>query len=149
MLIRTMGVQDLPRVMEIESLAYSTPWTEPTFRSLLVRRDVDLLVAEADERSAEPRVIGHAVFWVVVDQGELGNIAVAPECRRHGVGTRLLEAVLDCAEERGVREVFLEVRASNIGAQQLYAAHGFRETSRRRSYYTRPVEDALVLRRSS
>lgn len=142
-----MRTDDLPRVMQIETAAYSTPWTEATFRGLLRRRDVDLLVAEIERYREEPELVGHAVFWVVVDQGELGNIAVAPEWRRRGVGTLLLEEVLDCARERAAREIFLEVRASNVGAQRLYEAHGFRQTSRRRRYYTHPVEDALVLRR--
>lgn len=138
--IRTMDSDDLPSVMDIETASYSTPWSEETFRALMRRNDADLLVGEVDDVIA-----GYAVFWAVTDQGELGNIAVAPEFRRHGIATRLLEAILQIARERAVGEVFLEVRASNDTARELYRKHGFVEIDRRRSYYSDPTEDALVM----
>ena len=58
-----------------------------------------------------------------------------------------MKAVLTRAADRGVREVFLEVRVSNVGAQKLYHRYGFEEVGRRRNYYLEPVEDALVMRR--
>lgn len=138
--IRSARAADVARIMEIERASYSMPWTEATFRGLLERSDSDVLVAEEGGR-----VVGYAACWVVVDQAELGNIAVAPEWRRLGVGARLLEAVIEHARERGVRELFLEVRVSNDVAQRLYQRHGFREVGRRRNYYVAPVEDALVM----
>lgn len=140
--IRAMESADLPRVMEVERLAYTMPWTEATFRGLLRRRDADLFVAEMDGLIA-----GYAVFWAVLDQGELGNVASAPEFRRRGVARALIDAVLARAAERGVREVFLEVRISNAGARRLYESYGFKEVGRRRNYYTEPMEDALVMKR--
>jgi ribosomal-protein-alanine N-acetyltransferase len=65
--------------------------------------------------------------------------------RRRGIGQALLEAGLAAVRSRGGREVFLEVRASNAAAQALYLGHGFRPAGRRRGYYQRPSEDALVL----
>jgi ribosomal-protein-alanine N-acetyltransferase len=138
--VRSMEARDLPEVVEIERASSSTPWTGATFEGLLRRRDADLFVAEA-----EGRPVGFAVFWTVLDQGELGNIAVSPAWRRRGVGTRLLRSVIERARERGVRELFLEVRVTNHGAQRLYQRHGFRMVGRRPGYYTEPVEDALVM----
>jgi ribosomal-protein-alanine N-acetyltransferase len=138
--IRPAREADVPQILAIERVSFSTPWTESTFRGLLERPDAEVLAAEANGR-----VVGYAAWWVVVDQAELGNIAVAPEWRRLGVGTRLLESVIERVRERGVRELFLEVRVSNTGAQELYQRHGFREVGRRRSYYVAPVEDALVM----
>lgn len=135
-----MREPDLPQVLALESAAYTMPWSEEAFRGLLRRRDCDLLVQEADRE-----IVGYAVFWAVLDQGELGNIAVAEAWRRRGLATRLIEAVERCARERGVVEVFLEVRVSNAGAQELYNRHGFRQVGRRRDYYSAPVEDALVM----
>ena len=134
---------DLDAVLAIERTSFAVPWTASTFRSLLARRSAGLWVAERGGR-----VAGYAVVWAVLDQAELGNVAVGVGDRRQGIGSRLVETVLAWLRERGVREVFLEVRASNEGAQRLYAAHGFREAGRRKGYYTRPREDALVLRRS-
>ena len=121
-LIRPVRTEDLSQVMQIEYASYSTPWTEATFRELLRRSDAVVIGAEIDGR-----LVGYAAFWVVVDQGELGNIAVAPDRRGQGVGKKLLEAVIEEARGRAVRELFLEVRVSNDTAQRLYESHGFRE----------------------
>ncbi len=141
--VRRMRAEDLPSVITIEATAYTVPWSEATFRGLLQRADADLVVAELDGA-----LVGYACSWFVVDQGELGNVAVAEGWRNHGVGTRLIESVIERALERGAREVFLEVRPSNISAQRLYGRFGFREVARRRNYYTDPPEDAVVMRRS-
>ena len=142
LLIRRMRPSDLPRVMEIELICFTMPWSEATFRGLLRRTDADLLIAEQGGDIA-----GYAAFWAVLDQGELGNVSVAPGWRRRGIGRKLVNAVLARAADRGVREVFLEVRVSNVGAQKLYHRYGFEEVGRRRNYYLEPVEDALVMRR--
>jgi ribosomal-protein-alanine N-acetyltransferase len=139
--IRRMRPDDMALVMSIENSSYSMPWSEATFRGLLRRTDADLVVAEASGG-----LIGYAAAWFVLDQGELGNVAVAPEWRRRGIGARLLETVLERAVQRGARELFLEVRPSNAVAQRLYLRYGFREVGRRRNYYAEPPEDALVMR---
>ena len=141
--IRRMEARDLGRVMEIEQASYTMPWTEATFRGLLRRSDADLFVAATPEGD----LAGYTVSWAVLDQGELGNVAVAPEYRHRGIAHRLLDAVIDRARERRVRELFLEVRVSNGTARQLYVSYDFREVGRRRNYYMEPVEDALVMRK--
>jgi ribosomal-protein-alanine N-acetyltransferase len=140
-----MRTADLPHVMEIERVAYSTPWPESSFRGLLDRPDTALFVAESREAS---EIAGYAVSWAVADQGELGNIAVAPSWRHRGVGRILLEQVIETMRHWGVRELFLEVRPSNTIAQHLYRQHDFYEVGRRRGYYSSPTEDALVMRRA-
>jgi ribosomal-protein-alanine N-acetyltransferase len=140
--LRRMRVTDLSEVMEIERSCFTMPWSEATFRGLLRRSDADLIVAESTGK-----VVGYAAFWAVLDQGELGNVAVATRWRRRGVGRTLVRAILARAVERGVREVYLEVRVSNHAAQELYQRHGFAEVGRRRNYYLEPLEDALVMRR--
>jgi [ribosomal protein S18]-alanine N-acetyltransferase len=139
--LREMRVDDLPAVLEIELESYTMPWTESTFRGLLRRRDADLVVAEA-----AGRVVGYAVAWSVLDQAELGNVAVTAGQRRRGLGRILVEEILRRTAARGVREVFLEVRPSNPGAQRLYALLGFRLVGSRTNYYQQPTEDALVMR---
>ena len=92
---------------------------------------------------------GYVVALDAADEGEILNLAVAPAGRRHGLGRALVQDILDTLAERGVRHVFLEVRESNAPARALYAAHGFKEVGRRKQYYRRPVEDAIVLRRDA
>lgn len=140
--LRPMMAADLDAVVALEEASYAVPWSAATFTTLMERADAITLVAESASG-----VAAYAAFWSVGYQGELGNVAVAPAWRRRGLAGRLLQAVLEQAAERGVSEVFLEVRPSNVGAQRLYERCGFQVTGRRRHYYRRPVEDALVMRR--
>lgn len=139
--LRPMAVGDLPRVLDIENACFSTPWKDATFRGLMRRTDTDLYVAELEDR-----IVGYAACWTVIDQSELGNVAVAPDARGRGIGGALVDAVVERVKERGAHELFLEVRESNHGAQSIYRVRGFTVVGRRRSYYAQPTEDALVMR---
>jgi ribosomal-protein-alanine N-acetyltransferase len=139
--VRRLREADLSRVGEIAREAFSTPWQEATFRGLLRRADTDMLAAELDGR-----LVGYAICWTILDQAELGNVAVAADARGLGAGRRLVEAVIETLLRRGARECFLEVRESNLVAQGLYERIGFELVGRRRAYYNAPVEDALVMR---
>ncbi len=140
--IRPMRREDLPRVMEIERASYTAPWPEASFRGLLSRTDASIHIAEN-----EGRIVGYAACWAVMEQGELGNIAVAPGQRGRGIAKRLMDAVIEDMRERGVRELFLEVRVTNDVARHLYERYGFEEIGCRPDYYTAPVEDAIVMRK--
>jgi len=139
--LRAMTAADLPRVLDIENACFSTPWKDATFRGLMRRTDTDLYVAELEDH-----IVGYAACWTVIDQSELGNVAVAPDARGRGIGGALVDAVVERVKERGARELFLEVRESNRVAQSIYRDRGFTVVGRRRSYYAQPTEDALVMR---
>jgi ribosomal-protein-alanine N-acetyltransferase len=146
-----MRAEDLPAVLEIERVAYSTPWPESSFRGLLGRKDTGLFVAEVapdpSDHTTPPTIAGYAICWAVTEQGELGNIAVAPAWRRRGIARLLLQEVIEAMRALRVRDLFLEVRTSNTGAQDLYREFGFQEIGFRRGYYESPTEDALVMRK--
>ena len=91
-------------------------------------------------------ILGYVVALDAADEGEILNLAVASTVRRAGLGRALVEHILEVLTARGVRQVYLEVRDSNAPARALYAAQGFKEAGRRKQYYRRPVEDAIVLR---
>lgn len=140
--VRALRPDDIARVVEIEAEAFTSPWQAETFEGLVGRPSVELLVL-VDESDA---VIGYAVLWCVVDQGELANLAVAGERRGQGLGRYLLARVLDVARSRGLEKVFLEVRASNARAAQLYESFGFSGVGVRRGYYDKPREDARIMK---
>lgn len=141
--IRPLVESDLGQVTAIEEACFATPWSERTFRNLLRRPDAVLLSAVYEER----RIAGYAAAWFVGREAELGDLAVAPNDRRCGIGGELVDAVLEVARTRGVIRMFLEVREGNRSAQGLYRSRGFEIVGRRRGYYADPKEDALVMRR--
>jgi len=152
--VRPAVAADLPAVVAIERDAFSDPWSARSFGSLVARPEVYFVVAEegstAGGGGAAGRpgtILGYAVAWFVVEEGEVANIAVHPECRGRGVGASLLDDVLRAAGDRDVTTMFLEVRESNVPARALYTSRGFHPVGRRRNYYRSPVEDALLLRR--
>jgi ribosomal-protein-alanine N-acetyltransferase len=93
-------------------------------------------------------VAGYVVAFSLAEDGELLNVAVDPKFRGKGLAGQMVDAVLIELGARGVRAAFLEVRESNSAARALYESRGFIEIGRRSNYYRRPVEDALVLRRT-
>ena len=139
--VRPMVESDLALVAAIESTAFTTPWKAATFRSLLGRDAAMPLVLELPDAG----VVGYAILWCIVDQGELANIAVHEEWRGRALGAFLLDQVIDIARDAGVGVLFLEVRESNGVAAALYDSRGFVEIGRRRDYYADPREDARVL----
>ncbi|WP_420636148.1 ribosomal protein S18-alanine N-acetyltransferase [Candidatus Palauibacter sp.] len=141
--IRRLAAADLPQVVAIEEASFAAPWSAQTFRNLLRRRDACLFSAVAEGE----RVVGYAAVWFAGPQGELGDLAVDPVERRGGIGARLVEAVLAEARSRGARQIFLEVREGNRGAQGLYRGCGFEVVGRHPAYYAGPTEDALTMRR--
>ncbi len=139
--IRLLTHADLPRVMQIENDSFSVPWSATTFQGLLRRSDADMIAAEREDR-----LVGYAIAWTVIDQAEIGNVAIDRAARGGGMGRLLVESMVERLRLRGVRECFLEVRESNTVAQELYRSCGFEAVGRRRGYYNEPVEDALVMR---
>jgi ribosomal-protein-alanine N-acetyltransferase len=97
-------------------------------------------------RSRSYWVAGFAVASLVAQQAELETIAVAANGQRRGVGGLLLRVLADELRAADVRELNLEVRASNQAALQFYRAHGFEESGHRRRYYADPEEDAVLMR---
>lgn len=94
---------------------------------------------------AEQWVVGFAGMWMYVDEAHVATIATHPDWRGRGIGERILIALLREAQHRRAMSVTLEVRVSNLVAQNLYRKYGFEEVGRRRAYYQDNREDALLM----
>lgn len=140
--IRPATLADLPAIMVIEQSSFADPWTLGAFRGMLGQSHVIGAIAEL-----EGEVVGYTIAWAIGDEAELANIAVAPDRRGAGIGRQLLDALLALLDARGGATVFLEVRDSNEAAQALYRSRGFTAAGRRKGYYRKPTEDAVVMRR--
>lgn len=139
---RITRAADLGPVLEIEEASFNNPTTREWYERELRRPEVCFIYVL---RTAESPTAAFCAFWRVADQAHINNLAVRPELRRRGLGSQLLEAVIAEAQKLGAATLSLEVRRSNIAAQRLYLRAGFHEQAVRKSYYTQPVEDALVL----
>ena len=137
----TLG--DLSAIERIERDSYPTPWSRSMFASELAKPSSICLGAfDAD---AGGRLVGYLIISRYVDAWHIMNVAVAPDYRRHGIASRLLDELFRLTEGDERRGYTLEVRISNTTAIALYERMGFHATGVRRGYYTDNREDALVM----
>ena len=130
----------LPQIEAIEQACFSMPWTRGQLAAQLdENRHVFLAAVDGD------RVLGYVGMMYVLDEGYIANVAVATEARRQGIGRALIAALLKRADELELAFVTLEVRPSNTAAVALYSAFGFEPVGRRKNYYDKPSEDALLM----
>ena len=134
---------DLDEVMAIERLSFSNPWHETTFQGEIQNEGISFPMVAVDR--VLQRIIGYVLYWKIKDDVQINNIAVHPDFRRTGVGEAMLRDVLFLTRVEGAVFVSLEVRLSNAAARALYEKYGFKPLAVRKSYYTHPDEDALVL----
>ena len=143
---RLAGAADLDGIVAIEQASFNNPTTREWYESEMQRPDVCYVFVI---RTPEMPVAGFCAFWRVVDQIHINNLAIHPNCRHRGLGRRLLARILEEAAILGAPHAILEVRRSNLAARRLYEAAGFRLVGVRTSYYTKPIEDALILSRTA
>jgi [ribosomal protein S18]-alanine N-acetyltransferase len=144
--IRNATAGDITEMLRLErSSNGAAHWSESQYQSLIGAKDASIstlaLVAACE---ANPVVVGFLVARHLAPEWELENIVVTPEARGKGIGTRLMQELLARVQQANSHTVFLEVRESNAAAICLYEKLGFQQTGRRKSYYSNPVEDALL-----
>ena len=141
LLIRKMTLEDIPAIVQLDQVSFSLPWPERSFRFEVTDNPASRCwVAEIDRRIA-----GMVVAWLFVNEVHIATIATHPDFRRMGIGSRLLSHTLLQALEEGARSSFLEVRESNLAAQEMYRRFGYEEAGRRRRYYRDNDEDAILM----
>jgi [ribosomal protein S18]-alanine N-acetyltransferase len=139
MKIERMQISDLKEVMEIEKASFRFPWKRAFFLYDMNRHHAFCLVAKENKR-----LVGYLIAWKIEDQFHLANIAVHPLQRKKGIGSELLKTILEIGTELKCKNIFLEVRESNISAQNFYRKFGFVHTLTQKQYY-HDGEDALIL----
>ncbi|MFQ5455052.1 MAG: ribosomal protein S18-alanine N-acetyltransferase [Nitrospirota bacterium] len=143
--IERMKKEYIERIIAIENSLFSNPWTKEAF---LYEIDKNIFsypfAAMADDKD---RIAGYICTWIIYEEMHILNLAVDKPFMRNGIGERLVDFSIDMGRKREVKEVFLEVRISNIPAISLYKKIGFYIISERKDYYTHPVEDALIMKK--
>lgn len=143
--IRKMTLEDVPSVIDLDRKSFSLPWPERSFRFELTANPASRCwVAELDGK-----IVGMIVVWLIIDEAHVATLATHPDFRRRGVGTKLLSHSLRYMMDEGARSSFLEVRESNISAQELYRKFGYEASGRRPRYYKDNDEDAVLMNLAS
>ena len=138
---RYMTLLDLDDIMVIEHQSFTLPWSKEAFyRELTENPYAYYIVADIDGTA-----IGYGGVWIVIDEAHITNIAVLTEYRGQKIGETLLTQLQNLARQQGAKTMTLEVRVSNIVAQNLYRKLGFQNGGIRKGYYTDNNEDALVM----
>ena len=135
-----MNESHVAQVAALEKLCFSDPWSETSIASELENPLSLWLIAEEDGA-----VCGYVGSQTVLDETDMMNIAVHPDCRRKGIAAALITELVSRLKARGSRVLRLEVRESNLPAIALYKAMGFTQLGLRKNYYRNPKENALIL----
>lgn len=141
-IIEPMKLEDLNEVLEIEVLAFATPWSRNSFLYELLENERAIYLTAKNECD---QIMGYVGMWTVCDEGHITNLATHPQYRRQGVAYKLMNELFAVSKEKGVRYLTLEVRRSNTPAQELYQKMGFVHMGVRRKYYLDNNEDALIM----
>lgn len=133
--------EHLDDILLMEQQCFSVPWTHEQLMAQL-SDFMHVFLAAEDENG---RAVGYAGLMYVLDEGYISNVAVSPVRRREGIADMLLTELYERAKAKKLSFLTLEVRESNIPAQSLYKKHGYTEVGRRKAYYSRPKEDAVLM----
>jgi len=136
----TIRVGDAKDVSQVARIQRASPgaaaWPEENYGALLNHERRVLWIAETEGRTAAFLLFDR----LPGDEAEILNLAVDPTFRRRGIASRLLARL----RAETASKIYLEVRASNTGAQAFYEQMGYRREGERKAYYHRPVEDAWL-----
>ncbi len=135
-----LEVSDIPDWERLERSCFAQPWSAAQLESGLTQGSLAGLGAKRGGV-----LLGYVAYYLICESLEILNIAVTPAERGHGIGARLLEAVLAQAEAHGATRAVLEVSAGNQAALALYSRFGFAEIGRRPGYYPESGEDAILM----
>ena len=115
------------------------PWSADSFLEMISKEDARYYVAEEDGR-----LLGGCGVLMIAGEGNITNVAIAPEARNRGIGPALLRHLMAEGDREGLTAYTLEVRVSNAAAIHVYEKLGFVSAGVRPGFYEKPVEDAII-----
>lgn len=127
-------------ILSIEKLSFTDPWSRDSMEKELNNNFARYVVVKLEDK-----VIGYGGMWIILDEGHITNIAVAPEYRCIGAGKLILKSIVNICKKEKVISLTLEVRVSNTIAQSLYSKFGFITEGIRKNYYADNNENALIM----
>lgn len=138
-MIKDFDKRHITDAVALEELCFSEPWSEKAFQDSISSPFSYFKVWE------EEKVDGYIGLYAVSGEGSITNVAVHPEKRGQGIGEKLVREAIRVGRELNLEYITLEVRESNVPARRLYEKCGFEEMGKRKSFYSKPREDAVVM----
>jgi len=132
--------RDMPEVLNIETSSFEFPWSEEDFIATLQQRNCIGMVGEVDGE-----VVGYIVYEMGKEEFHILNLAVRPDCRRRGVGNRLIDKIIGKLRHGQRSKIELEVRETNLAAQLFFRRYGFQAESVLKDFYEDTIEDAYSM----
>lgn len=138
--ITHMNQSDIDGVFEVEKNCFEDYWSKQSFEKEFKNDVARYLVAKIDNK-----IVGYVGVWFVVDEGHITNVAVHNDYRGKKIGDRLIKELIKECSENNINAITLEVRVSNLVAQNLYKKYGFKLAGIRKEYYQDNKEDAMIM----
>lgn len=140
LILKEMDSSDLEGVYEVSSLSLKETWSLNSIEKELNNKLATYIICLEDSK-----VLGFAGSWLIASEGQITNVAVHPNSRGKGIGKYLMEKLIFALKNKGCTDITLEVRKSNIIAQNLYKSLGFKEEGIRKNFYEDNKEDAIIM----
>ncbi|MDE5866644.1 MAG: ribosomal protein S18-alanine N-acetyltransferase [Lachnospiraceae bacterium] len=138
--IREMELTDVERISQLEEETFSMPWSRDAFKEMIEKEDARYYVAELNGQ-----VVGGCGLLLVAGEGNITNVVIDKNVRNQGIGTKLLQFMIDDGYLNGLNAFTLEVRVSNAAAIHVYEKLGFFSEGIRPNFYEKPTEDAMIM----
>lgn len=141
LIFKSMTLEHLNQVLEIEEVSYPAPWSYYAFAYELLQNNLAHYIVALSGN----KVVGYCGMWLILDEAHITNVAVHPDSRQKSIGESLMLEMIRLALKNGSTRMTLEVRPTNTAARRLYEKLGFVENGRRKRYYTDNNEDAIIM----
>ena len=135
-----LSTRTLDGAAELEKLCFSQPWSKNSLE-LLTKEGIGVGMT----CSCDGKICAYGGMIIAVDEGQITNIATHPDYRRRGYGRAVVESLIKYAKNNRLDSISLEVRESNRAAIDLYSKLGFKVEGKRKDFYTKPTENALIM----
>jgi ribosomal-protein-alanine N-acetyltransferase len=142
--IKPLTEEELTDVLELDELCFGGLWSLDGYKKEIESPNSCLLILTINIEESE-KIIGLGCFWAILDEAHLTILAIHPDFQGQGLGKLLLGKLLEEAENKNLERATLEVGENNNKALNLYQQFGFKEAGRRKKYYKKTGEDALIL----
>ncbi len=138
--IREALLTDIDDIAFIEEECFSTPWSRKSLSESISHTPWHFLVAVCGDK-----IVGYGGVYLILDEGQISNIAVLGSYRGRGIGYAILKGIIELCSQKECTRITLELRKSNEVARALYEKCGFSVVGERPRFYSNPTEDAILM----